>query len=97
MHDDVGAPWTVATLARTAGLSRAAFAARFLRTVGRPPMDYLTQCRMRKAMTLLRVEHATVANVASRVGYGSEAALSAAFLRHTGTTPGAYRREAARP
>jgi AraC-like DNA-binding protein len=97
MHDDVGAAWTVATLARTAGLSRAAFAARFLRTVGRPPMDYLTQYRMRKAMTLLRVEHATVAKVASRVGYGSEAALSAAFLRHTGTTPGAYRREAARP
>lgn len=97
MHGDVAAPWTVATLARTAGLSRATFAARFQRTVGRPPMDYLTQCRMRKAMTLLRVEHATVAKVASRVGYGSEAALSAAFLRHTGTTPGAYRREAARP
>jgi AraC-like DNA-binding protein len=96
LHGDMAAPWTVATLARTAGLSRAAFAARFLRTVGRPPMDYLTQCRMRKAMTLLTVEHATVAKVASRVGYGSEAARSAAFLRHTGTTPGAYRREAAR-
>jgi AraC-like DNA-binding protein len=97
MHHELSAPWTVATLARTAGLSRAAFAGRFQRTVGRPPMDYLTQCRMRKAMTMLRVEQATVAKVAARVGYGSEAALSAAFLRHTGTTPGAYRREAAHP
>jgi AraC-like DNA-binding protein len=94
LHADVSAPWTVGSLARAAGLSRAAFAARFTRTVGRPPMDYVTHCRMRKAMTLLRVDNATVATVASRVGYGSEAALSAAFLRHTGTTPGVYRRTA---
>jgi AraC-like DNA-binding protein len=95
LHGDLAAPWTVESLARAAGLSRAAFAARFTRTVGRPPMDYVLHCRMRKAMTLLRVERATVGKVASRVGYGSEAALSAAFLRHTGTTPGAYRRATA--
>ena len=39
-------------------------------------------------MTLLRAERATVGKVATQVGYGSEAALSVAFLRHTGTTPG---------
>ncbi len=94
LHADLGAPWTVASLARTAGLSRAAFAARFTRIVGRPPMDYVVHCRMRRAMTMLRVERATVAKVAAHVGYGSEAALSAAFVRHTGTTPGAYRRAA---
>jgi AraC-like DNA-binding protein len=92
LHADLSAPWTVASLARTAGLSRAAFAARFTRTVGRPPMDYVLHIRIRKAMTLLRAEQATVRKVAAQVGYGSEAALSAAFLRHTGTTPGAYRR-----
>jgi AraC-like DNA-binding protein len=92
LHADLAASWTVESLAHAAGLSRAAFAARFTRTVGRPPMDYVLHCRMRKAMTLLRIERATVGKVASRVGYGSEAALSAAFLRHTGTTPGAYRR-----
>jgi AraC-like DNA-binding protein len=95
LHEDLAAAWTVESLARAAGLSRAAFAARFTRTVGRPPMDYVLHCRMRKAMTLLRVEHATIGKVASRVGYGSEAALSAAFVRHTGTTPGAYRRASA--
>jgi AraC-like DNA-binding protein len=47
---------------------------------------------MRYAMTLLREDRATVASVAARVGYGSEAALTAAFKRHTGVTPGAYRR-----
>jgi AraC-like DNA-binding protein len=92
LHDDPGRDWTVATLATTVGLSRAAFAARFARRVGQTPMRYLLHLRMRRAMTLLREDHATVASVAARVGYGSEAALTAAFKRHTGVTPGAYRR-----
>jgi AraC-like DNA-binding protein len=92
LHADLAAPWTLPTLARAAGLSRTAFAARFRAVIGQPPMHYLHHCRMRHAMTLLRVEGATAARVATRVGYGSEAAFSAAFSRHTGQTPGAYRR-----
>jgi len=95
LHADLAGPWSVASLARTADMSRAAFAARFQRTMGQAPMAYVTQVRIRTAMALLRSDRATVATVASRVGYGSEAALSAAFLRHTRTTPGAYRRAAA--
>ena len=38
-------------------------------------------------MMLLREEHATLARVAESVGYGSEAALSVAFKRHTGCHP----------
>lgn len=94
LHADLAAPWTLASLARAGGLSRAAFAARFARTVGQTPMQYVFRCRMRRAMTLLRMADATSASVAARVGYGSEAALSAAFVRHTGTTPGSYRRQA---
>jgi AraC-like DNA-binding protein len=88
-----------ARLARAAaGLSRAAFAARFAGTVGQTPMKYLYRCRMRRAMTLLSVERATAASVAPRAGYGSEVAFSAAFVRHhTGTTPAAYRRRSGAP
>jgi AraC-like DNA-binding protein len=96
LHEDLSTRWTVESLARAAGLSRSAFAARFTRLVGRAPMDYLFQCRMLMAMKLLRDEQATVATVAGRVGYGSEAALSAAFSRYKGTTPGAYRRRETR-
>jgi AraC-like DNA-binding protein len=95
MHQDFGKPWTLEALARTAGLSRAAFAARFAGTVGATPMRYLLGCRMRRAMTMLRDEGATLAEVAEAVGYGSEAALSAAFKRHAGVAPGAFRRAAA--
>jgi len=92
LHSDLRYPWTVGGLARAAGLSRAGFAARFSALVGQSPMTYVFGCRMRRAETLLRTDHLTVAAVASKVGYGSESALSAAFLRYSGTTPGAYRK-----
>ncbi len=97
LHEDLSTRWTVESLARAAGLSRSAFAARFTRLVGLAPMAYLFQCRMLTAMKLLRDEKVTVAKAAGRVGYGSEAALSAAFSRYNGTTPGAYRKETRTP
>lgn len=92
MHAELHRPWTLVTLARSAGLSRAAFAARFAELVGETPMRYLLACRMRRAKELLRTENATLARVAEEVGYGSEAALSAAFKRYTGRAPGAFGR-----
>ncbi len=96
LHADLGRQWTVAGLAREAGLSRTAFAARFTALVGQSPMGYAAGCRMRRAQALLRGDRLTVDAVAAQVGYGSDAAFSAAFLRHTGVTPGAYRRLARR-
>ncbi|RSM58156.1 AraC family transcriptional regulator [Actinoplanes sp. ATCC 53533] len=92
IHGDLAYPWTLPTLAATAGLSRAAFAARFTERVGRPAMRYLLSLRMQRARTLLRDERATVAAIAGRVGYGSDVAFAAAFKREVGTSPGAYRR-----
>ena len=92
VHQDLARGWTLGSLAATAGLSRSAFSARFSSTMGQAPMQYLTHCRMRAAMTLLSHDQTTLAAVASRVGYGSEAALSAAFVRYAGVTPGGYRR-----
>jgi AraC-like DNA-binding protein len=92
VHADLAAPWTLPSLARTAGLSRAAFAARFTATIGQPPMQYVHGCRIRRAMTLLSGGDTTAAAVASRVGYGSESAFSAAFVRYAGMPPGVYRR-----
>jgi AraC-like DNA-binding protein len=92
IHSDLAHPWTLPSLAATAGLSRAAFAARFTERVGRPAMRYLAALRMQRARTLLRDERSTVAAVAGQVGYGSEVAFAAAFKRAVGTSPGAYRR-----
>jgi AraC-like DNA-binding protein len=84
--------WTVQTLAESVAMSRSAFASRFARLVGEPPLHYLTRWRMQKACSLLRDGRATLAEVAQSVGYDSEAAFSKAFKRAVGSAPGAYRR-----
>ena len=86
-----GPPWTVASLAATVGLSRTAFAARFRQRMGTTPTAYLVGLRMARASALLRDERSTLAAVAAQVGYGSEAAFSAALKRFAGVSPGAYR------
>jgi transcriptional regulator GlxA family with amidase domain len=86
--------WTVAKLAKVAGLSRAAFARRFAAEVGAPPLRYLAIVRMRRAAELLVATDAALAAVAADVGYATEFALSRAFRRHMGEPPGAYRRRA---
>lgn len=84
--------WTVAKLAKIAGLSRAAFARRFLAEVGAPPLRHLATLRMRRAAELLDATDASLAEVAAVVGYANEFALSRAFRRHLGEPPGHFRR-----
>jgi AraC-like DNA-binding protein len=80
-------PWTVASLARETGVSRAALARRFNALVGEPPMAFLTEWRLTLAADLLREPGATVGSVAPQVGYGSSFALSTAFKRVRGISP----------
>jgi AraC-like DNA-binding protein len=84
--------WTVAELAAEAALSRSAFFARFTRTVGLAPMEYLIAWRMALAKRLLRDRELAVEQVAERVGYGSASTFSTAFARHTGVPPARYAR-----
>ena len=88
--------WTVASLADELAMSRSAFAARFTELVGEPVMQYVTRWRMQVAHDALATEDTTVAGLAARLGYRSEAAFARAFKRVTGVAPGAVRRGAAR-
>lgn len=92
IHREPEREWTVAELAATVAMSRSAFSARFSELVGEGPMQYLTRWRMHVATDLLREEQLTVARVAERLGYASEAAFSRAYKRTTGMPPGAVRR-----
>jgi AraC-like DNA-binding protein len=92
MHARPTEAWTVAELARAAGLSRSTFFERFRREVGTAPMDYLASWRMALAKDLLRAGRAGVAQVAERVGYASASTFSVAFTRHVGMPPVAYAR-----
>jgi AraC-like DNA-binding protein len=92
MHAHPEEPWTVASLADLACLSRSGFSARFTACVGKPPLQYLTECRMRKALQLLRETDLGIKTVGLKVGYSNESAFSNAFRRVVGVSPGTYRR-----
>ena len=94
IHRDPSHDWTVEELARGCNLSRSAFAERFVIRVGTPPATYLAHVRLDAAATLLQDTTLTVALVAARVGYTSEAAFSRAFRQLYGTPPARWRRDA---
>lgn len=95
IHANADGDWSVASLAGIANMSRSVFARRFTELVGEPPLQYLTRWRIQRATRDLTLGVHSMTEIATRAGYGSEAAFSRAFKRWTGTSPGAYRRSAA--
>lgn len=91
MHEDPARRWTVAELAAKTGMSRATFAARFTKLVGRPPLTYLTAWRMTLAADLLRTTDLTIAAIARQVGYEDPFAFSVAFKRTHQQSPSTWR------
>ena len=94
IHRRVDHAWTLPALAAHAGMSRSAFAQRFSELVGEPAMRYATRWQMQAASTWLEAGD-SVAVVAGRLGYDSEAAFSRTFKRIVGLSPGAARRHGA--
>ena len=85
MHERPEHAWSLAELARTAGMSRARFAVNFKATVGATPLDYLTDWRISVAQTLLKRGKPLKA-VAPAVGYASPVALARVFSRRLGVS-----------
>jgi AraC-like DNA-binding protein len=92
IHENPARAWTIDALADEIALSRSAFYERFVRLIGQPPMQYLTQWRMQAAANLLRQSRAPIASIALDVGYESEAAFARAFKRLVGAPPASWRR-----
>ena len=92
MHQRIEHPWTVASLASEAGMSRSAFALRFKELLSESPLEYLTRWRMYRGSDLLRESDRKLADVAQAVGYDSDGAFHKAFKRVLGIAPGEYRR-----
>jgi AraC-like DNA-binding protein len=94
MHASPGADWTVDKLASRCGMSRSRFYDRFSDLLGEPPKRYLARWRANAAADMIRREDVSNAEAAEAVGYSSEQAFTAAFRRHLGVSPAAYRRGA---
>jgi AraC family transcriptional regulator len=79
-------------LAETAGLSPFHFSRAFKESFGLPPHRYLSSRRIDKAKDLLARPNLSVTEIGAQLGFSETSSFSTAFLRHTGTTPTAYRR-----
>jgi len=97
LHDHPEEPWSLASLAREACMSRSTFVARFTERLGVPPARYLAECRMRRARVLLRETRAGLKEVASRTGFATESAFCHAFRRWHGESPTSFRTSGSPP
>jgi AraC-like DNA-binding protein len=94
LHRQPAHPWTIATLAKEAGLSRSVLAERFRRYLSETPIAYLTRWRLQLGAQLLKSTSNSVAQLAAEVGYESESAFNRAFKREFGLPPARFRMEA---
>ena len=91
MHRNPAHPWTIASLAKEAGVSRSVLAERFRHYLNESPMAYLTRWRLQLGAQMLVSTSHSVAQIAPEVGYESEAAFNRAFKREFTVPPARYR------
>ena len=87
IHAAPGESWTNERLGSAVGLSRHAFAARFVELNGVSLKQYLLDWRMQSAMKALKRSAISRSELAKTLGYRSEAAFARAFKRYFGTGP----------
>lgn len=81
---------------RAVRASRSMLAKRFEQTLGYTPHEAIVRARLEAACTLLSGTRLTVEVIAERCGFRHGEYLTAVFRRRFGTTPRAYREQAAR-
>lgn len=87
IKSDLRHPWTIAELARHAGLGRRTFNTQFHLMYGVSASDYLRNSRLASARETLLHERLSVTEAAYAVGYANSANFSTAFRKHFGYAP----------
>ena len=83
---------STADVAAACGLSRCYFISAFRRATGETPHLCLLRYRVRKAKVLLDGPM-SIAEIALTCGFADQSHLTRIFAKHTGISPGAWRRE----
>jgi len=82
---------TLNELAQIAGVSLFHFARTFTRAMGVSPNRYVSRLRLEQAMADAAAGKLSLAQIAFKSGFSSQASFTRAFRRATGITPGEYR------
>jgi AraC family transcriptional regulator len=85
-------PIRLRDLAERAGLSPYHFSRAFKASAGMTPRAFVEHRRIEQVKRLLTGSEQSLAEVAVEAGLGTQSRLTTTFKRHTGFTPGAYRR-----
>jgi AraC-like DNA-binding protein len=93
MLDDPGERFTLEGLAERSGMSRSSFSEQFADLLGRPPMEFLRELRLRRAAYLLETTDEPIKTIAQSVGYASRSYFSRAFSRAFGVDPSRFRED----
>jgi AraC family transcriptional regulator len=94
IHQHLGENITLDDLAASVSLSRYHFARRFRVSTGSAPHEYVLQQRVARARTLLARTNQPLPEIALLCGFADQSHLNRVFKKHTGLSPGQYRRHA---
>lgn len=91
INDNLDREIKLADIATALNMSPFYFARSFKQSMGIPPYQYLTQCRIDRAKLLLSNPSLPIFEVAHSVGFRSQSHFTRVFREYTGTTPRQYR------
>ncbi|REK74487.1 AraC family transcriptional regulator [Paenibacillus paeoniae] len=87
MEQHYAHPWTLEELASLVYLSPSRFSDIFKRSVGMPPLLYLIQIRLERAVTLLENGNMKITDIALECGFRTLTNFNRLFKKHVGVTP----------
>ncbi|WP_202424386.1 response regulator transcription factor [Duganella levis] len=91
INDNLGAPLTLAGIARALGTHEKRLSQAFRRHAGMTVFTYLGEARIRRGRQLLADTDLSVQQIAEQTGFSSAANFATAFREQAGATPSAYR------
>jgi AraC-like DNA-binding protein len=92
IHDAASEGPTLLRVARSAHLSPFHFHRKFAETIGMTPKQFLLECQIAKAQSLLLDGELKLATVAKRCGFAHQSHFTSRFKQATGLTPTSWRR-----
>lgn len=81
----------VTDVADYVGINRAYLHRLFVKSIRMSPSDYITNCRLKKAETMLEHKYLSLSDIALSTGFYDVSHFSKAFVAKHGVTPGKYR------
>jgi len=93
LHQNFHQTFPLQAPANRVGMSLRNFVRRFKQATGDSPLIYLQKLRVAAAKRLLEGDHRSTQEISGAVGYQDVAFFRGLFQRHTGVSPGEYRRK----